>query len=121
MFNASKVPTSDNGALASLYNTFNSQGRLDELYVYGYDEATPDKFQAMYDTFSHIHNTYPGLRTMTTAYDMSFGTSSSTSFLRSAVDINQNRIRSLGAGWLVIKSGDFSGLIVKVIEGLRHM
>ncbi|MHC4498175.1 MAG: immunoglobulin domain-containing protein, partial [Planctomycetota bacterium] len=87
MFNASKVPTADEPALANLYNTFNSQGRLDQLYVYGYDEATPDKFQEMYDTFSHIHNTYPGLRTMTTAYDMSFGTSTSTSFLRPVVDI----------------------------------
>lgn len=87
MFNASKVPTADAPALASLYNTFNSQGRLGELYVYGYDEATPDKFQEMYNTFTGVHNSYPGLRTMTTAYDMSFGTSSSTSFLRSAVDI----------------------------------
>ena len=87
IFNASKVPTTDDPALANLYNTFNSQGRLNQLYVYGYDEATVDKFQVMYDTFTGIHTSYPGMRTMTTAYDDSFGTSPGTTFLRSAVDI----------------------------------
>ena len=87
IFNASKVPTSNDAALASLYNTFASQGRLNQLYVYGYDEITSDKYQAMHDTFTAIHTAYPGLRTMTTAYDDSFGTSPGTAFLRDAVDI----------------------------------
>jgi len=84
---ATKVPTSDTSGLTSLYNNFNSQGRLDQLYVYGYDEASLDKFSAMYDTFTAIHTSYPGLRTMTTAYDASFGTSPGTAFVRPAVDI----------------------------------
>ncbi|UCD30003.1 MAG: thrombospondin type 3 repeat-containing protein, partial [Planctomycetota bacterium] len=87
MCNASKVPTNDEPGLAALYNSFAGQGRLDQLYVYGYDEAEQDKFPAMFNTFSHIHDTYPGLRTMTTAMDMSFGTSSTTSYLRPVVDI----------------------------------
>ncbi len=87
MVNATKVPTTNDTALSSLYNSFKSQGRLDQLYVYGYDEATSDKWQVMFNTFTAIHTNYPGLRTMTTAFDHSFGTSPGTSFLRSAVDI----------------------------------
>ena len=87
ILNASKVPTSNDSALASLYSTFAAQGRLNQLYVYGYDEATSDKYQAMHDTFSAIHSAYPGLRTMTTAFDDSFGTAPGTTFLRDAVDI----------------------------------
>ncbi len=87
MFNASKVPCANEPALASLYSTFNSQGRVHQLYTYGYDEATSDKYEVMYNTFTAIHNNYPGIRTMTTAFDDSFGTSPGTSFLRSAVDI----------------------------------
>ncbi|HRK13298.1 MAG TPA: choice-of-anchor Q domain-containing protein, partial [Prosthecobacter sp.] len=37
--------------------------------------------QAMYNTFTSIHNNYPGVKTMTTAYDVSFGTSPTSSFL----------------------------------------
>jgi len=87
MFNASKVPCANEPALASLYSTFNSQGRVHQLYTYGYDEATSDKYEVMYNTFTAVHNNYPGIRTMTTAFDDSFGTSPGTSFLRSAVDI----------------------------------
>ena len=87
MFCASKVPCANEDALASLYNTFESQGRLNQTYVYGYDEATFDKFPAMHDTFQHIHTAYPGLRTMTTAYDDSFGTSPGTAYVRDVVDI----------------------------------
>lgn len=87
IFNASKVPTTNDAALANLYNTFAAQGRLHQMYVYGYDENTSDKFPVMYNTFTAIHNAYPGLRTMTTAFDDSFGTSPGTAYLRSAVDI----------------------------------
>ncbi len=87
MFNASKVPTANEPALASLYNTFASQGRLNQLYVYGYDEAELDSFPTMFNTFNYIHQTYPGLRTMTTAYDHSFGTSPGTAYVRPVVDI----------------------------------
>jgi hypothetical protein len=82
-----KVPTSGSSALTSLYNYFTGLGRLNEAYVYGYDEVGQDQFQAMHDTFTAIHTTYPGLRTMTTAGDRTFGTSSSTAFVRPAVDI----------------------------------
>lgn len=84
-FCLAKVPTGN--SLVDLYNLFNGLGRLAETYVYGYDEVTTDQFQAMHDTFTAIHQTYPGVKTMTTAYDSSFGTSPSTSMLRSAVDI----------------------------------
>ena len=86
-FHFGKVPTDDWNGLTTLYNYFVGQNRLGQAYAYGYDEVTQDKFQEMYDTFTEIHNRYPGLRTMTTAGDMSFGTSSSTAFLRPAVDI----------------------------------
>jgi hypothetical protein len=86
-FCLSKVPTQSPSGLTTLYNYFDGLGRLNEAYVYGYDEASSDRFQEMYDTFSDIHSNYPGLRTMTTAYDASFGTSPTTYFLRDAVDI----------------------------------
>jgi len=86
-FCLSKVPTQNPSGLAALRQYFLGLGRLAETYVYGYDEATSDKFQAMYNTFSAIHADYPGVRTMTTAYDFSFGTSPATYYLRDAVDV----------------------------------
>ncbi len=83
----SKVPTNNPSGLTTLYNYYNGLGRLNEAYVYGYDEVSSDKFQEMYNTFTAIHSQYPGLRTMTTAYDASYGTSPLSSFLRDAVDI----------------------------------
>ena len=76
-----------NSGLTTLYNYFNNLGRLNEAYVYGYDEVTSDKFQEMATVFTTLHTTYPGLRTMTTAGDPTFGASSATAFLRPAVDI----------------------------------
>ena len=55
--------------------------------MYGFDENQLDKFPAMFDAFSTIHTNYPGLRTMTTAYDATFGTSPGTAFVRPVVDI----------------------------------
>lgn len=86
-FCLSKVPTNNPSGLSTLYNYFTSLSRLGEAFVYGYDEVHSDKFQEMADTFSDIHANYPGLRTMTTAYDASFGTSPTSYFLRQAVDI----------------------------------
>lgn len=86
-FCLSKVPTGDATGLAALYQYFNGLDRLDEAYVYGYDEVGPESFAAMHNTFSSIHSTLPGVRTMTTAYDSSFGTAPNTSFLRDSVDV----------------------------------
>jgi len=83
-----KVPNGIGQALTEMYNYFkDGLGRLNEAYVYGYDEAGSSEFEEMAATFSEIHTTYPGLRTMTTANDATFGTSPSTSFLRPVVDI----------------------------------
>ncbi len=86
-FCLSKLPLQSPSAMAALHSYFTGLGRLDETYAYGYDEIGPDQFQAMYNTFTSIHNTYPGVRTMTTAYDATFGTAQNSYFLRDAVDI----------------------------------
>jgi hypothetical protein len=59
-------------------------GLLDLAYVYGFDEVKGELFKAMRDTFGEIHRRYPGLRTMTTAQDASFGRDTG---LREVVDI----------------------------------
>jgi hypothetical protein len=61
------------------------QGLVDMAYVYGFDESYD--FNAIYEAFQAVHDRHPGLRTMTTARDYSFGTSPQTSFLRDVVDI----------------------------------
>ncbi|HSW45356.1 MAG TPA: DUF4091 domain-containing protein, partial [Phycisphaerae bacterium] len=86
-FCLSLVPTKDANGLTTMYQYFSGIGRLHETYVYGYDEITAEQFQDMATTFNAIHQAYPGLRTMTTAYDNSFGTSPYTTFLREAVDL----------------------------------
>lgn len=82
-----KVPNGIGQALTEMYNYFNALGRLSETYVYGYDEVGASEFDDMAATFSQVHATYPGLRTMTTANDPTFGTGASSSFLRPLVDI----------------------------------
>jgi len=59
-------------------------GLLDKAYVYGFDEVKGELFKAMRDTFGEVHRRYPGLRTMTTAQDTSFGRNTG---LREVVDI----------------------------------
>ena len=76
-----------NSDLANLVNYQATRGRLDESYVYGFDEITLDRFNEMFTVFSEVHSRYPGLRTMTTAGDQSFGTSTATAFVRPVVDI----------------------------------
>ncbi len=83
----SMVPTKDANGLITLYQYFLSLGRLPEAYVYGYDEITAEKFQEMYNTFSAVHAGHPGLRTMTTAGDTTFGTAPNSYYLRDAVDV----------------------------------
>ncbi len=73
--------------LAPLVNQLRAEGLLDRAFVYGFDEAPIDKFPSMYQVFTKVHNLYPGLRTMTTAYDISFGSAGNTSYIRPAVDI----------------------------------
>lgn len=59
-------------------------GLLDEAYLYGFDEDPGEGWPAMRDLYTHVHQRYPGLKTMTTAYDRSFGRDTG---LRDAVDI----------------------------------
>jgi len=53
-------------------------------YVYGYDEAKEEKFAEIRQVFGRAHIMFPGLKTMTTAADPSFG---KRTRLRTAVDI----------------------------------
>ncbi|MHC4674465.1 MAG: carbohydrate-binding family 9-like protein [Planctomycetota bacterium] len=57
---------------------------FDSAYVYGYDEVKEDKFPEIHEVFNRIHEQFPGLKTMTTAVDHSFGKDTG---LREAVDI----------------------------------
>ncbi len=70
--------------LANIVPQVSAAGLLGLSYVYGYDEVGSSYFIAMRDMFNQVHASYPGLRTMTTAKDSSFGKSTN---LRSAVDI----------------------------------
>jgi len=61
------------------------EGWLDEAYAYGFDEIkTKEDFEAMKKAFGRIHRFYPGLKTMTTAQDRSFGLKTG---MRDEVDI----------------------------------
>jgi hypothetical protein len=53
-------------------------------YAYGYDEVREDKFPEMRQVFTNLRRMFPGLKTMTTAADFSFG---KKTCLRTAVDI----------------------------------
>ncbi len=70
--------------LAGIVPQVSAAGLLGTTYVYGYDEAGSSYFNALRDMFNQVHTSYPGLRTMTTARDSSFGLSTN---LRAAVDI----------------------------------
>ncbi len=57
---------------------------FDSAYVYGFDEVRKEKFGEIREVFGEIHKRFPGLETMTTAVDPSFGKRSG---LREVVDI----------------------------------
>jgi hypothetical protein len=59
-------------------------GLFDLAYVYGFDEVSKEYFPRIQELFGTIHRKYPGLETMTTAYDFSFGRGTG---LREVVDI----------------------------------
>ncbi len=86
-FNVQNVSNGQVSGLASLVSSLRAEGLLGQAYAYGFDEIGLDKFPSMFNVFSQIHSLYPGLRTMTTAGDMSFGTSTSTAYVRPVVDI----------------------------------
>ena len=71
--------------LTNLYNQVSGAGLLGMSYVYGFDEVDSSVFPTVIQVFNQIHASYPGLRTMTTAQDPTFGASSPD--LRAAVDI----------------------------------
>jgi len=87
-FGLGKVPGIATADLAPIVTYLRNAGMLDFAYVYGYDEVTSQvDFDKICNKFGEIHNTYPGLRTMTTARDYSFGTSATTACLRVVVDM----------------------------------
>lgn len=57
---------------------------FDLAYVYGFDEVKTEKFAEIKEVFGEVHRRFPGLETMTTAIDRSFGKRSG---LRDVVDI----------------------------------
>lgn len=59
-------------------------GLYEYAYVYGFDEVKKEKFPEIKMTFGEIHRRHPGLKTMTTADDKTFGKQSG---LRDYVDI----------------------------------
>lgn len=60
------------------------EGLFDMAYVYGFDEVKAEKFAEVHEVFGAVRELYPGLRTMTTAQDWSFGVDTG---LRDVVDI----------------------------------
>ncbi len=60
------------------------KGLFPYAYVYGFDEVKPEKFPEVRAAFARIHERYPGLKTMTTAIDHSYGRETG---LRDVVDI----------------------------------
>jgi hypothetical protein len=86
-FNLCKINKNNVYSLTDLVAGLQTDNLLDFAYVYGFDEVHSDKFPLMYEVFSTVHALYPGLRTMTTAYDRSFGKSDETAYLRDVVDI----------------------------------
>lgn len=57
---------------------------LPHAYVYGFDEVKESRFVEVREAFDRVHQAFPGLKTMTTAQDHSFGAKSG---LHDAVDI----------------------------------
>ena len=70
--------------LSTLYTDVKNAGLLGMSYIYGFDESNSDKFSDIKTMYDKVHELYPGLRTMTSAHDFSWGMSTN---LRSAVDI----------------------------------
>lgn len=70
--------------LTDIVREVKAAGLFDKAYVYGFDEVSAEVFAAVRQTFGDVHALFPGLPTMTTAYDDSFGQATG---LREAVDI----------------------------------
>lgn len=72
-------------ALDSFVPAVRKKGELLKLaYVYGFDEIKAEKFPEARELFDEVHRRAPGIPTMTTAQDTSFGKETG---LRKAVDI----------------------------------
>jgi hypothetical protein len=87
MFALSHVPTARPSDFENIYNWLGNRGWLDMAYAYGFDEIKIGRFPEMYEHFQYLHDNFPGLKTMTTAADPTFGSSEHTSYLRDVVDI----------------------------------
>lgn len=70
--------------LAAYIEKLKEEGLFDDAYVYGFDEVKAEKFTEMREAFGLVRRRYPGLKTMTTAQDRSFGLQTG---LRDVVDI----------------------------------
>lgn len=71
-------------ALTEFVPRIRQAGLFDLAYLYGFDEIKADKFKEARELFEEARRLVPGLPTMTTAQDHSFGKESG---LREAVDI----------------------------------
>jgi len=71
-------------ALQQFVPLIREAGLFDLAYLYGFDEIKKDKFNDAREVFEEVHRLSPGLPTMTTAQDPSFGKETG---LREAVDI----------------------------------
>ncbi|HPD29750.1 MAG TPA: DUF4091 domain-containing protein [Phycisphaerae bacterium] len=74
----------DDPKLSQYVQELKNAGVFDRAYVYGFDEAKREKFTEIREVFGEIRKRFPGLKTMTTAVDRSFGKRSG---LREVVDI----------------------------------
>jgi hypothetical protein len=59
--------------LAEAVPRLKQAGLLDGAYVYGFDECDENEFAAIRDIFGTIKKRWPELKTMTTAYDYTYG------------------------------------------------
>lgn len=62
--------------LARVIPQYKAAGVYDKAYVYGFDEVSPDSWNAMRDVLGTIREKYPDLTILTTAYDATYGEAS---------------------------------------------
>ena len=56
------------------YEKAKQLGVLDHAYIYGYDECHEEQFANLERTAARLHKEFPGVFTLTTSYDDSYGT-----------------------------------------------
>ena len=61
------------GKLDQYVNQLRRAGIAQRAYIYGFDEAAPDRFEALRTVFGYLKGRYPDIKTVTTARDPSYG------------------------------------------------